>query len=121
MDPITAFSRLSRGNTGAQTVLALFPALGLNGIQGAGGSITFATEEFDALTHLHLLLDSPRKGVLELLALKSGDTTPETWVPADAASYMTVNWDLAQTYSKFASLFDSIRGEGALASSFEAA
>ena len=119
VDPITAFSRLSRGNTGAQTALALFPALGLNGIQGAGGSITFATEEFDALTHLHLLLDSPRKGVVELLALKSGDTTPETWVPADAASYMTLNWDLAKTYSKFASLYDSIRGEGALASSFE--
>jgi hypothetical protein len=119
VDPITAFSRLSRGNTGAQTALALFPALGLNGIQGAGGSITFATEEFDALTHLHLLLDSPRKGVVELLALKSGDTTPETWVPSDAASYMTVNWDLPQTYSKFSSLYDSIRGEGALASSFE--
>lgn len=119
VDPITLFSRLSRGNTGAQTALALFPALGLNGIQGAGGSITFATEEFDALTHLHLLLDSPRKGVVELLALKSGDTTPEAWAPADAASYLTLNWDLAQTYSKFASLYDSIRGEGALASSFE--
>ncbi len=119
VDPITAFSRLSQGDTGAQTILALFPALGLNGIQGAGGSITFATEEFDALTHLHLLLDSPRKGVVELLALKSGDTAPETWVPADAASYITLNWDLAQTYTKFSSLYDSIRGEGALASSFE--
>ena len=119
VDPITLFSRLSRGNTGAQTALALFPALGLNGIQSAGGSITFSTEEFDALTHLHLLLDSPRKGVVELLALKSGDTTPETWVPSDAASYLTLNWDLEQTYSKFSSLYDSIRGEGALASSFE--
>lgn len=119
VDPITLFSRLSRGNTGAQTALALFPALGLNGIQGAGGSITFATEEFDAVSHLHLLLDSPRKGVLELLALKSGDTTPETWVPSDAASYLTVNWDLAKSYTKFAELFDSIRGEGALAKSFE--
>ncbi len=100
-------------------MLALFPALGLNGLQGAGGSMTFATEEFDALTQLHLLLDSPRKGVLELVAPRAGDTKPETWVPADAASYMTLNWDVAKTYTSFSSLFDSIRGEGALASSFE--
>jgi len=119
VDPITLFSRLSQGNVGAQVALALFPALGLNGIRGAGGSVTFATEEFDALTHLHLLLDNPRSGVLELLALQPGDTTPEAWVPADAASYVTVNWDLAKTYSKFATLYDSIRGEGALADSFE--
>jgi len=119
VNPITLFSRLSQGNVGAQVTLALFPALGLNGIRGAGGSVTFATGEFDALTHLHLLLDNPRAGVLELLALQPGDTTPEAWVPADAASYVTVNWDLAKTYSKFATLYDSIRGEGALADSFE--
>jgi hypothetical protein len=32
---------------------------------------------------------------------------------------MTVNWDLGKTYASFASLYDKIRGEGALASSFE--
>jgi len=119
VDPITLFSRASRGNAGAQTLLALFPALGLNGVQGAGGSMTFATEEFDAMTQFHLLLDSPRQGVLELIAPRAGDTTPENWVPADAASYMTLNWDLAKTYASFATLYDKIRGEGALASSFE--
>ncbi len=119
VDPVTLFSRASRGNAGAQTLVALFPALGLNGVQGAGGSMTFATEEFDAVTQLHLLLDSPRQGVLELIAPRAGDTTPENWVPADAASYMTVNWDLGKTYASFASLYDKIRGEGALASSFE--
>lgn len=118
-DPVTLFARATRDNVGAQTVVALFPALGLNGIQGVGGSMTFATEEFDAMTQLHLLLDSPRKGVVELIALRAGDTTPETWVPADAASYLTLNWDLAKTYTSFAQLFDKIRGEGALASSFE--
>lgn len=119
VDPVTLFSRASRGNAGAQTLVALFPALGLNGVQGAGGSMTFATEEFDAVTQFHLLLDSPRQGVLELIAPRAGDTTPENWVPADAASYMTVNWDLGKTYASFASLYDKIRGEGALASSFE--
>jgi hypothetical protein len=97
----------------------MFPALGLNGVRGVGGSITFATAEYDALTHLHLLLDSPRTGVLELIALKSGEITPEPWVPADAASYVTLNWDFNKTYSTIAKLFDSIRGPDAFASSFE--
>jgi hypothetical protein len=119
VDPISAFSRLSRGNAGAQAVLAMFPALGLNGVRGVGGSITFATEEFDAITHLHLLLDSPRTGVLELIALKSGEIKPEPWVPADAASYVTVNWDFQKTYATFAKLFDSIRGPDALKTDFE--
>jgi hypothetical protein len=119
INPITLFSRLTRDDVSAQVAVAMFPALGVNGIRGLGGSMTFATEEFDSLTHLHLLLDNPRTGVLELLALQAGDTTPETWVPADAASYVTVNWDVSKTYSKFATLFDSIRGQGALADSFE--
>ena len=119
VNPVTLFSRLTRGDVSAQVAVAMFPALGVNGIRGLGGSLTFATEEFDSLTHLHLLLDSPRTGVLELLALQAGDTTPEAWVPADAASYVTVHWDVAKSYAKFAALYDSIRGEGALADSFE--
>jgi len=119
VDPVTLFSRASRGNAGAQTLVALFPALGVNGIRGAGGSLTFATEDYDSMTQLHLLLDSPRTGVLELIAPRAGEITPENWVPADAASYVTVNWDLAKTYASFASLYDKIRGEGALAGSFE--
>jgi len=119
VDPVTLFSRASRGNAGAQTLVALFPALGVNGIRGAGGSLTFATEDYDSMTQLHLLLDSPRTGVLELIAPRAGEITPENWVPADAASYVTVNWDLAKTYASFASLYDKIRGEGSLAGSFE--
>jgi hypothetical protein len=119
VDPIGLFSRLSRGNLAAETTLALLPALGLDGVRGAGGSIAFATEEYDALIHLHLLLDSPRTGVLEMIALKSGDVRPEPWVPADVASYITLNWDLYKTYTTFAGIYDSIRGEDALADSFE--
>ena len=54
-----------------------------------------------------------------MIALKSGETDPEPWVPADVVSYMTLNWDAVKTYSTFEQLFDGIRGEGALASSFE--
>lgn len=119
VDPIGLFAAASRDSLGAQTALALFPALGLNGIRGLGGNLTFATDDFDVLTHLHLLLDSPRKGALELVALQHGETQPEAWVSADTVSYATVNWDFAKTYAKFAELYDSVRGPGALAESFE--
>jgi hypothetical protein len=81
--------------------------------------MSFATDEYDGLTHLHILLDSPREGIPAMIALKSGETTPEPWAPADVVSYVTLNWDMVKTYSTFEQLFDGIRGEGALASSFE--
>ncbi len=119
-DPIMLFAKATRNDLAAQTTLALFPALGLDGVLGVGGSVTLATDEYDGLTHLHLLLDSPREGIPQMIALKSGDVTPEPWVPSDVVSYITMNWDATKTYSTYSELYDSIRGEGALAASFEA-
>src|SRR5690606_12091782 len=96
VDPIALFRVTARGNVGAQTALAFLPVLGLDGLQAVGGSLTFASGDFDMITHLHVLLEDPRTGVLEMLAMDAGDTTPENWVPADVGSYTTLNWD-AQT------------------------
>jgi hypothetical protein len=54
-----------------------------------------------------------------MIAMKSGDVTPEPWVPSDIVSYITLNWDVTKTYATFRELYDGINGEGALASSFE--
>lgn len=115
VDPIEIVKVVSRGTVAGQTVLALLPPLGLTGVRGIGGSAIFSTEDFDSVVHLHLLLANPRSGVLEMLAMTNGDTTPEAWVPADAASYATVNWDIAKTHESLTKVYDSIRGEGALA------
>ncbi len=72
----------------------------------------FATEEFDSISHMHLLLDSPRKGILKMMAIESGDVDPEDWVPSDAASYMTMHWNLQQTLDELEKMFDQFRGEG---------
>jgi hypothetical protein len=87
--------------------------LGLDGLKGVGGSVTFATGEFDQVTHVHVGLDNPRAGVLQLINLKSGDTTPENWVPADVVSYTTVNWDVEETFEVAAKLYNSLSNEGA--------
>lgn len=111
-DPIGFFENVSRANGGAQMAIAMLPLLGLDGIKSAGGSIIFDTEEFESISHLHLLLDSPREGILNMVAIKSGDSEPEKWVPEDAASYMTVHWDLQQTLDELEKMIDQFRGEG---------
>ena len=112
VDPIE-IAKTALRNTPAATGLALIPVLGLNGVQGIGGSITLATGEFDDVSHFHVLLENPRSGVLELLAMGSGDTTPEPWVPADIISYNTLHWDVRQTFDKAAELYNSLASEGA--------
>jgi hypothetical protein len=113
VDAIDLIRALARGNTAAQTGLALFPVLGLDGIKGVGGSWTFATGDFDGIMHMHVLLESPRSGVVEMLALGSGDVTPEAWVPADASSYITLHWDVDETFGVAARLYNSLMNEGA--------
>jgi hypothetical protein len=114
VDPIELFRTAVRGNAGAQLALAFLNPLGLDGLQGIGGSVIMGTEEFDTIAHIHVLLDNPRRGVIELFALGAGDSTPEVWVPNDVASYTTLHWDVETTYTTFAKLYNEFRGEGAL-------
>lgn len=112
-DPVEIARVLSRGNAAAQTALALVPALGVNGILGVGGSTIFGSGEYDSISHFHLLLASPRNGVLELFALGHGDVTPEPWAPSDSASYMTLHWKLQDTYRRAAKLYNNLTSDGA--------
>jgi hypothetical protein len=114
VDPIGFFKAVARENVGAQAGLAVLPVLGLDGLKGVGGSITLATEEYDILFHLHVLLEEPRSGILAMLAFGAGDTTPEAWVPHDVATYRTGHWDVQKTYRELTTLYDSFQGEGAL-------
>jgi hypothetical protein len=111
VDPIELVRTLARGSVAA-TGLALIPVLGLDGVKGVGGSLTFASGEFDDVQHMHVLLDNPRAGVVQLLAMKPGDTTPEAWVPADVITYNTLNWDFQLTFDKAATLYNSLTSEG---------
>lgn len=114
VDPIAFFRNVSRENVGAQVALAALPVLGLNGLKSAGGSMIFATEDFDSISHFHLLLDNPRRGVLEMLAIESGDMTPEEWVPSDSASYMTIRWNVNKAVEAARKLVDQFRGRDAM-------
>ncbi len=113
VDPINFVKEMGRGNTSATLAIALFPSLGLDGLQGIGGSLAFAEGQFDGINRFFVSLNNPRKGVVELVALSTGDVTPENWVPAQAATYTTLHWDVQKTFKKLGVLIDSFQGEGA--------
>lgn len=113
-DPLGIFRRAASQSLAGATALALLPVLGLDGLLGVGGTVTFASGEFDQIQHVHLLMESPRYGVLDAIALRSGDSTPEAWGPADCISYSTIHWDLAYTLQVASRLYNGIMGEGAL-------
>lgn len=115
VDPIEIARTVTRGNFTAQTALALLPALGLDGLQAVGGSMILGAGEFDMVQHMHVLLDSPRAGVLKMLAVVPGDSTPEPWVPNDVANYFTLHWDFGTTYDELTKLVDSFQSPGSTA------
>jgi hypothetical protein len=103
--------RKSGGGSSA-VALATITALGLDGIQAVGGAATVAVDEFDGIADAHILLKPPHEGIAKMIAIRSGETTPEPWVPGDSASYITVNWDIEQTYAELVRLVELFRGEG---------
>ncbi len=117
--PIQLLKRAFRGNTGATVALATFPALGLDGVLGAGGTLTFATENWDSISHLHILLGNPRSGVLTLLRFQSGDSTPPDYVPANVYGYSTAYVDAPGIYERLVQLVDQFRYEGAFEDSVD--
>jgi hypothetical protein len=113
VDPIGFARAATRGNVGAAAGLAFLPAIGLDGLLAVGGTIQMVVGEFDMIAHAHILLDQPRDGVLEMITLNNGPIDPESWMPADIATYATWNWDVQTTYVKLTELVNSFRGEGA--------
>lgn len=113
VDPVGLMRGIGERNAQVRLALAVLPALGLDGLSALGGSVLLDTGQFDSVMHAHLLLESPRSGVIKMIALESGDVEPEHWVPVDAASYTTLHWDIQKTYTTLANLYDSFREDGA--------
>ena len=81
---------------------------------GVGGSFSGATDEYDDLSHFHILLENPRSGVLQLPAFEKGDTTPQPFVPLSTETYMAFHWNMRVFYDRLAALVDQFRYEGSV-------
>jgi len=113
VDPIEIIRAIGRTNAAVRTALAFLPVVGIDGIEGIGGSMFLITGEYENLTHLHVLLGSPRSGVVKALAVASGDATPEPFIANDVINYMTIHWDFEATLREVGKLVNSFQGEGA--------
>lgn len=111
-DPLAMVESFGRTSFTVQAVLAALPALGADGFKAIGGSVILAPENFDSIAHFHLSLDFPRTGILEFFEMKTGDLTPESWVPANVSSYTSVNWNIEKAFGAIKGVYDAIRGEG---------
>jgi hypothetical protein len=112
-DPIMLMQNVSQTEPGVRMTLMMASMLGLDGLKACGGATELDAGEMDTITHFHMLLESPRDGVLEVLALTSGETTPERWVPADVSTYTTLHLDVATTLGALRTVYDRFAGEGA--------
>ncbi len=113
-DPIALMKNIGQDNTQVRLATATLPALGLDGVMAMGGSVALDAGQFDSVAHFHLLLDNPRDGIVEMIALESGEVRPESWVPADVASYATFHWRFQTTFDNLREIIDSFQGEGAV-------
>ena len=111
-DPVGIFRELSAAAPGGQLALGFLPMLGLDGVAGIGGTLTFAAGPFDDLAHYHVLLDNPRSGVLELLTFESGDTTPQPFIPYAVENYHTGRLNAGLLYDRLQALVDKLLGAG---------
>jgi hypothetical protein len=111
-DPIALVRNIGREKGGIQMALAMMPALGIDGLSGLGGAVTYATNEYDDLTQVHVLLENPRSGILQLPAFVAGDTTPQAFVPRAVESYLAWNWNLRATYDRLIAMVDRFAGKG---------
>lgn len=109
IDPIGLYRNIARGNITLQAGIAFLNPLGLDAVEGIGGSFIMAADEFDTISHIHVLVRSPRRAIPKMLALYQGDNEPERWVPQDIVTYMTLHWDVKTTMSELAKLYDVIR------------
>ncbi len=107
-DPIGILKSVSRGEVGMNFVVALLPTLGVDGVLAVGGNLYIGHGDYEALIHGHLMLASPKEGLLNALALKPNDYTPQPWVPTEIANYFSTSWDVPQMLASSKDISDKI-------------
>jgi hypothetical protein len=112
VDPINIMRSIAEQNMSLRLGVAMLPVLGLDGLSAIGGSLTYDAGQYDAVSHIHILLENPRSGIIKMIALEPGVSKPESWAPSDVASYMTVHVKVETAIKTLAPMYDSLAGEG---------
>lgn len=111
VDPIEMIRAATRGDVGTQAALNFLPVLGLDGLLAIGGASMFDEQGLESISHMHVLLSSPKIGILEMLALKPGEYKPQKWLADDTTTYLSTSIDLKKMYTELAKIVDTFGGE----------
>jgi hypothetical protein len=110
VDPFGLVKELNKNNPAALAIMPMLTGFGLDGLQAVGGSAIIVPRGFDSIIHAHVLLDNPRRGVIDVIRPKTGDTMPPKWVRDDVTSYFTANWKVQPTVNAVKEIYETFRG-----------
>jgi hypothetical protein len=112
VDPIELFKASTRGEPFAAVALGFFPILGIDGLLGIGGAVLPGDADFASMSHMHLLMSSPREGLLKAISFRSGEFELPLSVPEDAGVFMATSFDIPRLYSGIETIYNAFNGEG---------
>lgn len=86
---------------------------GFAALKSLGGHVNFAVGQYDLLHRTAAYAPKPYEKAMRMLVFPNGENLkPQSWVPADVATYITVNWDMKNAFEMASTLFDELFGEG---------
>lgn len=119
IDPIELFKAATRGEPIAAVAVGFLPVLGLDGLLGVGGAILPGDKDFTSISHIHLLMSSPREGLLKAISFRSGSYDLPAALPEDTGTLIVTSLDVPRLYSGIESIYDTFNGAGSFASLVE--
>lgn len=115
LDPYEFARRVVSGQGGPPALVwPLVEEMGAARFRGVAGSSFFGGEFFESINHIHVLIETPRDGLLSVVRPATGDINPPAWVPSDVMSYTTLYWDLPNTYAGLGRILDRFQGKDSL-------
>ncbi len=111
LDPYHLVERIVKRGGAAGFVWPIIEELGIAKIRGIGGSAFSGGDEFEDITHLHVLIDPPRDGFFGVLRPESGETQPPNFIPHDVTTYTSIHWNYEATYDNFDKILAKFQGE----------
>lgn len=113
VNPYAIAQRFIRRSGSAFFIQPIVEDLGIAKIRGIGGSVFRGGDLVENVIHVHALIDPPRDGFFGVVRPDDVDPQPPNWIPAEAGSYLTLQWDIATAFDNLTKIVERFAGEGA--------
>lgn len=110
-----AVTQAAAANPQAALAMGFLEPLGITALKAIGGSADMATENFDGVSKMFMIIDQPTKGLMNIFQFPAIEQKPPKWVSTNASAWLSLNWDVAGAYTAVESMVDMFRGPGQFA------